>query len=191
MWQDLCKSLIVELPRFFSSLVLLGLAWGVTQRVSVIWNLRQKRRENDLASARDFHTVYGDFFAIWKVWNYFRRDVGAGAFPQASRWELLVRASNAEGKLESTILRLACEKDLSVEDLEHLGKFRQLYQKLRQAIRDDRALEWNSSEDSQYLEFKRLAPLIAAKFAPQVGPYDAGAAMREITSNKWEHVFDR
>ncbi|MFY9698156.1 MAG: hypothetical protein WAK34_07490 [Rhodoplanes sp.] len=69
------------------------------------WNIRQKQRENDLSTARDFHLLYGEFFAVWKLWNYFIKDVKAQSLYGASRWELLKRACDAEGKLEATLVR--------------------------------------------------------------------------------------
>jgi len=48
-----------EVPKLISALVLLGLAWLVGQRISMSWNLRQKQKENELQTARDFHALYG------------------------------------------------------------------------------------------------------------------------------------
>ena len=52
------------------SLLTIALGWFVGQRLNVRWNLRQKQRELDLTTAHDFHMLYGEFFAIWKLWNY-------------------------------------------------------------------------------------------------------------------------
>jgi hypothetical protein len=55
------------------------------------WNLQLKNRESDLATVKMFHDSYGEFFAVWKLWNYYIRDIGLDAFPDASRWDLLQR----------------------------------------------------------------------------------------------------
>jgi hypothetical protein len=123
MEDKLVHAAISEIPRFVSALILLGLAWLVTQRVSVFWNLRQKQKENDLSTARDFHAIYGEFFAIWKLWNYYVRDVpDLKILPDASRWTLLDRACIAEGKLETMLVRLVSEKELQPEDVKMLER---------------------------------------------------------------------
>jgi hypothetical protein len=134
--------------------------------------------------------LYGEFFAVWKLWNYYVRDVGPNALEDASRWQLLLRACEAEGKLESTLVRLACERPLNAADVEVLGSFRQRYQELREAIRDGQPLTWDSSEHPSYVHFKSLAPQVASLI---VGSgrnvptgHAAAAVLKEITSNKWE-----
>src|SRR5262245_31485221 len=72
--QDIGVAFAGEVPRFASGLALLIIGWLVGQRLTVSWNLRQKYKEIDLATARDFHALYGEFFAIWKLWDYYLRD---------------------------------------------------------------------------------------------------------------------
>src|SRR5690242_5311260 len=90
------------------TLVGLGVGWLVGQRLSFQWNLRQKRRESDLATAQDLQRVYGDFFAVWKVWNEVAR-----AGDAAARAGLLRRAAEAEGLLERVLVKLTTERRLS------------------------------------------------------------------------------
>src|SRR5262249_35067117 len=104
--KELLAVSLQEIPRALSSLLLLALAWGVGHRISTSWTLHQKKKENDLTTARDFHSLYGEFFAVWKLWNYFLKEAGSMASPGASRWNLLDRACVAEGKLESILVRL-------------------------------------------------------------------------------------
>jgi hypothetical protein len=187
--ESLLPAVVSEIPKFLSALILLGLAWLVTQRVSVFWNLRQKQKENDLSTARDFHTIYGEFFAIWKLWNYCVRDVpDLKQLPDASRWVLLDRACIAEGKLETTFVRLVSEKVLQPQDVETLGQFRQLYQELRESIRDNRALPWDRSDNPHYVAFKERAPKIAGLIVGRVRV--DSQKLFDITSNKhevWRH----
>jgi len=179
------QAAILAIPGFVSSLILLGLAWLVTQRVTVFWNLRQKHKENDLSTAREFHAIYGEFFAIWKLWNYYVRDVpDLKQLKDAPRWTLLDRACIAEGKLETTLVRLVSEKDLRSEDVKMLGEFRQLYQELRQSIRDGKALRWDSSDDPHYVAFKDRAPKIAGLIVGK-GRVDS-QTLFDITSNEHE-----
>jgi hypothetical protein len=155
-------SAAVETPKLVIYLIFLGMGWLIGKRLTVLWSRRQKQNEQDLDAARDFHAVYGDFFALWKLWNYYNRNLGADTLPGASRWELLDRSCQAEAKLESTLVRLASEKVLTNNDIDTLGRFRQRYQQLRESIRDNVPLKWDHSEHPDYVEFKTLAPQVAA-----------------------------
>ena len=128
--------------------------------------------------------LYGEFFALWKLWNYYIRDLGADALPEASRWELLDRACASEAKLEATLVRLASQRALASEDIRMLGRFRQRYQRLRECIKRNEPLEWNHSEHPEYVEFKTLALQAAAIIAGtgSVRPEQ----LIEITSNIYE-----
>ena len=128
--------------------------------------------------------------SVKELWNYFVRNVGAEALQGASRWNLLDRACTGEAKLESTLVRLASEKTLSKDDIVRLGRFRQLYQQLRESIRENKALGWDWSQHPDYVAFKSLAPEIAALIlSDRNNPSDGvkGAkALLAITSNRWE-----
>jgi hypothetical protein len=180
------------IPNLFVALITLGLGWVVGQRLTVNWNLRQKRRELDLSNAKEFQLLYGEFFAIWKLWNYYIRDIGAKELPGASRWELLKRACTAEAGMEAIFVRLASERNLSEEQIESLGQFRQLYQKLREGIRDNQPLRWDHSEHPEYMNFKRLGSQVAY-FIVSDEDKDKLAAVKHanalvgITSNRHEN----
>lgn len=185
----LLDSTLKQMPILFSAIILLAMAWFVGNRLTYKWSIRQKRRELDLAAARNFHLLYGEFFTVWKLWNYFVRENGADSLQGASRWGLLERSCEAEGKLESTLVLLCCEVQLTDEDIETLGRFRQLYQQLREAIRDNSALDWDRSEHADYLSFKVLAPKVASLVVSDrqpASPASAASALRRITSNEWE-----
>jgi hypothetical protein len=172
-----------------SSLLIIVLGWLVGQRFTVQWNLRQKKRELDLTTAYDFHKLYGEFFAIWKLWNYsLKLEDGC----TVSRSDLLVRACAAEGVVESLFIRLAASRDLRDVDINTLGRFRQAYQTLREAIRDNEKLEWGSSDHPNYLAFKRLATAVALlivseKPLPDVIARKRAEALVSITSNRNEN----
>lgn len=183
------NEMLKAIPQFVGSLVLLGLAWLVGQRLTVGWNLRQKQKEYDLSTARDFHALYGEFFALWKLWNSYLNNRRANGLPENTGWDLLDRACVAEGKLESTLVRLACEKPLSNRDIEILGQFRQIYQMLRETMRADEPLRWNNANHPDYLAFKTLAPQVSSMIVGQVSrssPSEPSEVLKEITANKWE-----
>jgi len=183
-WDKVLDSAAVETPKLVTSLVVVGLGWLIGKRLTVLWSRRQRQNEQDLEVAREFHELYGDFFALWKLWNYLVRDLGAEALPGASRWEILDRACKSEVKVESTLVRLASERRLTPGDIETLGRFRQRYQQLRECIRDNVPLEWDHSEHPDYLEFKTLAPQVAAIIAG-IGPVRP-QLLTKITSNVYE-----
>ena len=150
-----------SIPTLVVALITLGCGWLIGQRVTAEWNMRQKKKELDLQTAQEFTSLYGEFFAVWKLWNYYIRDIGAQALPGASRWELLQRASKAEAAMEGIFVRLASQRRLLENEIKLLQQFRQIYQSLREAIRDDQPLIWDSSDHPQYLAFKRLATGVA------------------------------
>ena len=157
-WDKMLDAAAIETPKVITTLLFLGLGWVIGKQLTVLWSRRQKQNEQNLDAAREFHLLYGEFFALWKLWNYFVRDLGADALPGASRWQLLDRACRSEAKLESTLVRLASEKRLTSDEITKLGRFRQRYQQLRECIRDNVPLEWDHSEHPDYLDFKTLAP---------------------------------
>lgn len=158
----LLDSAVVEAPKLVTYLIFLGLGWLVGKRLTVLWSRQQKSNEQDLDAVREFHALYGEFFALWKLWNYYLHDLGPQALPGASRWELLDRACKSEAKLEATLVRLASHKLLTDGEVVILGRFRQHYQMMRAAIRDNVPLGWDHSEHPDYIEFKKLAPQVAA-----------------------------
>jgi hypothetical protein len=176
------------------SSITLGLGWIVGQRLTNYWSLRQKHHEINLSAAQDFHRLYGEFFALWKLWNYYIRDIGAPNLPGASRWELLKRACDAESLVERVFVKLAAERKLSENDRDHLGKFRQGYQSLREAISDNKPLGWDSSAHPEYVSFKRLAVEVAILIQSRARPSPESRADRirsllEITSNRHEYMW--
>jgi hypothetical protein len=102
------QQLIASIPAILT-IILTGL---VGTGLTFLWNLLLKRREFDLMAAKAFHDLYGEFFSVWKLWNYYVRDVGPEALSDASRWKLLERACVAEGRIEATLMELASNRHL-------------------------------------------------------------------------------
>lgn len=170
------------------ALVTLGAGWVVGQRLSYRWAIRQKKRESLLAATNQFHSAYGEFFTAWKLWN--RLDRNDPSFTER-RWQLLQQAAHAEANAESILLKVVSELRLSDEEVQDLGRFRQAFQSLRQAIRDNKPLAWSSSQDPQYVAFKKLACRMA--YLLQTGQDTkapdwqvASTNHLKATSNQWE-----
>lgn len=187
------------------AVITLALGWLIGQRLTSFWAIRQKRRELELSTANEFYKLYGEFFAVWKLWNYFEERQTQPGFPSETHWELLKRASAAEAGIEATLVKLASERVLNSEQTERLARFRQAYQKLRESIRDNKKLDWTYPTHPEYLAFKNLATYVTCMITssdqdnllikegmlpidvPKVpSPDEASAALRDITSNKWK-----
>jgi hypothetical protein len=171
-----------------SAIVVLALGWGIGQRLTYKWNVRQKRRELQLSASQQFYVAYGEFFAVWKLWN--RLDRTANGFEER-RWELHKRSAAAEAIIEGILVKLSSELTLEDDDLNVLGCFRQAFQQLRQTIREDRHLPWPNSECPPYRTFKTLAIRTSALLTsewPSSSPSrkDATKQLLEITSNSWQ-----
>jgi hypothetical protein len=161
---------------------------------------RRKQAEFDASNARQFHTAYMDFFAIWKLWNHYLDhgenelpDHGEYEIPHASRWELLTRTYIAEGTIDAVFLKLTAARRLPPGEIEMLGRFRQGFQTLGNAIKSNKPLNWKDPEHPDYLVFKRLASSVAILInGESVGAQAADLradAFRQITSGRWERAW--
>ena len=77
---------------------------------------------------------------------------------------------------------------------EDLGKFRQVYQRLRESIRDNQPIEWDWSEHDEYTAFKNLAPRVAHLIRTGRNtrgkiPEERAGAWLAVTSNKFEDFW--
>jgi hypothetical protein len=179
-----------EFVESISTLVAGALALTVGAALTVFWNIRQKQRELDLSTAESFHALYGEFFAIWKLWNYLLAD----PCDERRRWELLTRACAAESGIEAILGKLAAQRCLSDEAQRDLARFRQGFQTLRQRIRDREKLDWGHSTHPQYVAFKDLASRVAALIHSGGGRPTRAATKRarnwgEITSSEFEGTW--
>ena len=134
------------------------LTWLFGLKFTTQWNIRQKQRELDLSAAEQFRNLYGEFLTVWRLWDAARKD---DSQKDRMRWELLTRACDAEGKVESLLMKLSIERYLTPKDIKDLGEFRQGYQLLREFIRDTHS--WGSSEfRNTYETFKYLSCQVGA-----------------------------
>jgi hypothetical protein len=175
------------------ALLTLLLTWFVSTRVTTTWNLRQKQRELALSSADQFYALYGEFFAIWKLWDQHLRSAAEQPPEESARTrdELLERTLAAESGVEAMLLKLTGQQRLSTEQLHALGSFRQGYQTLRQRIREGRPMGWNWDAQREYAAFKFLAArvsqaLLAWRPGEQPDAAEQYRNFRIVTANYWE-----
>jgi hypothetical protein len=171
-----------------SAVVVLLLGWSIGKKLTYRWNVRQKCRELQLSASQQFYEAYGEFFAVWKLWN--RLDRSDAGF-EDRRWELHKRSAAAEAVVEGLFVKLSSELNLDKEQLDDLGCFRQAFQQLREAIRQDNHLLWPSSDNRAYKAFKslaiRMSGLLARDWPSRPPPRDrAIEQLLTITSNSFE-----
>lgn len=137
----------------------LSAGWFVGNRLSLRWSLRQKNRELELSSLNRLYELYGEFFAIWKLWNQTcdskQRETASGD----DQLRLLEKACTAEGQVEAFLLKLTTERPLKDCELHLLGRFRQAFQILREKIRSCEPLDWDSSLPADHPEYASLKDL--------------------------------
>jgi len=109
-------------------------------------------------------------------------EVASGACPRpgsrSASWRIALATTRSRLWQRSKVGVDACPARIrevtDKKDVETLGRFRHRYQQLRQSIRDNVPLPWDHSEYSDYVEFKTLAPQVAA--ICRVRPCSARAA---------------
>lgn len=174
-----------------SAAVLLGLSWLIGQKLTYQWNLRQKRRELQLSALQQFYVAYGEFFAVWKLWN---RTQATDHSYEDRVWELHKRAAAAEAIVEGTLVKLCSELKLEPDQIEMLAAFRQSFQQLRQSIRNRTVLPWFTSETPAYREFKKSAVYVAC-LLNSGWPRESNSTelsaehLLEVTANKWQVAY--
>jgi hypothetical protein len=169
-WNALNIATAKAIPTLGVALLTLILGWVVGTGITSRWESVKKRRALELEALANFYCLYGEFFAVWKLWSVRKKNashlVGHERDPKAE-WDILRRAADVEGGLESIMVRLTQERTLSKQQLRDLACFREAYQCLREAIRSDVELRWWNQPHrdegfAQYCAFKRLASTVAS-----------------------------
>ncbi len=169
------------------SLLLLAIGWFIGQRIVAYWDIKKKRQELDIATATQFHKLYGEFKEVSRLWRAFKYRQKKLAYPESMPVELQRRAAAAEGELEAIIVKLAAERKLDEDEKKTLGLFRQAYQKLREVIRGDEDFIW-THETPEYKLYNVLASktayiIFSKKAKKHRRSDDAADALLEITSH--------
>ncbi|ALF54799.1 hypothetical protein ACX27_21360 [Nostoc piscinale CENA21] len=160
--QELIKALIGFIP----TLIGLLLAWQFGTRISVAWNLRQKRRESVLEAVHTFQLIYGKWFAIAKTWNlHLSRKPDESNNEAYQAWlqheqELLGELLKLEGDLEALLLKLSCQYTLNNSITETIERFREGFQVLRRTMWERQGISWFAYPEGDYSSFKILAARI-------------------------------
>jgi hypothetical protein len=176
------------------ALVSLGATWLIGLRLTANWNLRQKKNELNLSTLQAFHTNYGDFKELVKIWRLVKKSIAVPVkVPPEERWILLKRACALESKTEALVLRATSERLLTASQLETLGLYRQAMQSIRESIRDDVACPLGS-RGTEYMLLNQLAPAVAsilsAELSPKAPPPEVAklqlGLVTSVTSHRWK-----
>lgn len=183
------------------SIITLSFGWFIGKRIGFQWNLRQKQKEFDLIAAREFHELYGKFFSLWKLWNSTFKDPWAlkphmskHEIPENFRWEAFENACGIESRMEALFVQVSGSKKLTTRNVETLGKFRQGFQTIRETIRSNERLAWDSAEHPEYMAFKHLGAevghILSSGRARKSSDEKCNALFLEcITCNIWESIW--
>lgn len=172
--------------------VTLLLSWLVGNWLTKEWAIRQKRKELKLQAAERFYQSYGEFFALWKLWNYSVEEKRPEAPKnwERQRQKFREKAAQMEAGIEAMLLSVATEQVLSLREQETMGNLRQAFQCLRECIHHGKPIPWESSDDPKYQEFKLLGchmgSILSKGSIRFPKPDEARAAVEKITSNKYE-----
>ncbi len=147
----------LELFKSLLSLFLLAMTWVVGQRIIASWELRKKRNELDVAAAERFQQLYGELKEVARLWRSAKRPKGdAPVLPAGLQWDLVARATSAESKYETLVIKLSTERRLTGNEIKTLGLFRQAVQEVRDSIRKGEIVP-ASGLGGEYLAFNDLA----------------------------------
>ena len=165
----------------------LGLAWLVGNSLTARWDRVKKQTELDLAAMEQFYKIYGEFFAVWKLWD--------DAIQQNSgkRNELFERIAGAEAQLEALIVRISCQRSLTEDEIHVTGAFRQAYQTLRKCMKNGQSLSadlgWTASNATPYASFKGLAASVAVLLRPkQIGAWKRPSLPTRSALALWQRL---
>ena len=191
-WKDsLFAEFIKTVPNAVLALLGAILALLVGGSITMYWAVRQKQREIELSALNDFYRLYGEFFAIWKLWNVHFESKSSLQSSKEQTWRLFERAASLEAGAEALWVKIACEKPLKKPDLDNLGLLRQAFRVLRVHIDEDYKLDWWHSDHRQYVVFKETAAhvsrmLLSNRPFLKPKPEVATKQLLEITHNRHE-----
>ena len=156
-------------------------------KLSAKWSLKQKRKELHYKASEELFQIYGEFFALWKKWNFYFKHRNAIKDEEIEIFHK--EACEIEGKAESLILRVCSQFELDEQMIKDLGLLRQAFQSFREHIRDDCEILWKDSNHPQYLEFKKLViklgTFISNHDLENINPsQNSNSAIIQITDNK-------
>ncbi|MEO8222477.1 MAG: hypothetical protein ABI563_17025 [Specibacter sp.] len=171
---------------FFAALLAAVLGPWIASR----WNFYLKQRELDLAAVEQFFMLYGEFYAVWKLWQSAldAAKKGLRQVPDEIRSELLRRASDAEGNYQALLAKMCIERRLEAPDFEILARFREAQQCLRESIEIGTELRTKNSADDMRWRASQVGPGWGVAYAGfKTLSVRVGAIVTERRRVSWHH----
>ena len=179
------------------------LGWLVSSNVTDYWDRKKALRERALAAMQELAKLYGEFLSTRKNWDTLRRfPVLEGQQEERARavWQLVDRATSAEGRFEALLVRLSAERRFTADELDSIAALRLAFKALRKGLRDDERIPWGSDGAPDYRAFKALAARFAVVLAQPITG-DRPTAQEAVTtltrmtrtmrSDDWPAVAER
>jgi len=167
------------------------LAYLVGNRVSAYWDYKKKRRELSIISMKEFNNCYGQFYTLWKKWNYTIKDENC---TDERKISIMDEVLKMEANMETLFITIANERRLSIKEKKYLGQFRQAFQQLRNHIKKKEELDWSYQDIHDYRSFKILA-IYVGRIVSDLGngkkptEKEAEKNLFMITSGEWERKW--
>ncbi len=156
------------------------------------WAKLQKTKELDFGTLKEFESLYGEFFAIYHLWDDYKKKkfdlVGVKEFLGDDFIQRIVEKTyTMEGNMEALLVRIAVEKDLSDKEIDSLGKFRQGFQRARKHVCSNEPFNWNHDFNREYASLKihssRVSDIILFTKRRKL---DRKVNLLDVTSNRYE-----
>ncbi len=187
----------LESRLFISIISLLGV-WFVGNAIATRWQIVKREKEIVLETAQKFYDTYGEFYAVWKIWNHHVRGQKAAGdiISKKIGLELFKRASEMEGDIEATLLKMAAEFHLTDINCQELGELRQAFGLVRYCINHKVEIPFTHDGHALYKELKFLSSSFGTQltrpmdlniteiFCPKAKP------TKEEAFNAWAKITD-
>jgi hypothetical protein len=141
------------------------------------YTARRERELRDETATQEFYRAYGAFFGAWKAWD----DVsGRATLESGDHAQYLTRVAEAEGMLESFLLRLTLDRTVGTTDLHRLWCFRRGYKEVWYCVRRRECVPWRRTKPPEgesdigyrkYTAFKQLTAAVAGMIAERPRPH--------------------
>jgi hypothetical protein len=184
------SSWVAVQPAIIAAVISTLIGGLIVSVLSSRWTKTQKQRELDFSTLEQFQQLYGEFFALYHLWDDFKGGLFQGIEGSSKEIakDIIERAYNMEGKMEAVLTRIAAEKELSLSEIDSLGRCRQAFQRMRKHVSRDIPFNWNVDFHREYASLKihaaRVADIIL--FGRPRVPSRSKLQILDITSNRYE-----
>ena len=178
---------IIALLRVVSPFFALAMTWIVGYEIINYWNLARKRSESDIELEKEFQLLIGEFKTIWRKWKFHmdKHEAKQNGLIRTNndfeeRERLFYKATEADGRIEAVLLHICSNRRLSDFECFKLGVFRQIFQRLREGLRDRKSLK-DGYYSPIYRSFHEVYSLILIILKRKTDKLSAEESYRQYT----------